>query len=267
MNTKQEILKAIAEWPDEVNVTTAIRQLFDKYKVRRPTPQWLIEVYYFEWFRRHYQLPEGTIVYGDKPDVILQGARKIGIEITNFYLDKGNLPGSEQVQSKRRKAVVSEAQRIYLANGGKRIELIFSFDKARPIQDQRKLAKKIAELARRVEGFPTGTISIKNFEEIPELSFVYNAGEYEDAKWRLGQGHSGQIMSRDKLLEIVSKKEAQSKDYQPCKAYWLVVVVDFIDPAQDQEIQIDGFEKIDSAVFEKVIVYRTAFGHVLEASG
>ena len=74
-------------------------------------------------------------------------------------------------------------------------------------------------------------------------------------------------MSRDKLLEIVSKKEAQPKDYQPCEAYWLVVVVDSINRAQDQEIQIDGFEKIVSTVFEKVIVYKAFFGHVLEASG
>jgi len=69
----------------------------------------------------------------------------------------------------------------------------------------------------------------------------------------------------EKLRAIVSDKEAQSKSYQRCDAYWLVVVVDFIDPAQDQEIQIDGFEKIASTVFEKVIVYKTHFGHVFEA--
>lgn len=72
-------------------------------------------------------------------------------------------------------------------------------------------------------------------------------------------------MSMEKLRAIVSKKEAQSKFYQPCDAYWLVVVVDFIDRAQDQEIRIDGIEKIDSAVFEKVIVYKPHFGHVFEA--
>jgi hypothetical protein len=47
--------------------------------------------------------------------------------------------------------------------------------------------------------------------------------------------------------------------------YWLLVVVDFINPAQDQEIQIDGFDKIQTEVFEKIIAYKTLFGHVLEA--
>ena len=44
-----------------------------------------IEQYYFEMFSRDYPLPIGTIEYGDKPDVILTGVRKIGIEITNFF--------------------------------------------------------------------------------------------------------------------------------------------------------------------------------------
>ena len=266
MDRKQEILKTIAEWPDEVNVTTAIRQLFDKYKVRRPTPQWLIEACYFELLRRDYRVPAGRIVFGDKPDLILQGTRKIGIEITNFFLENGALPESEQVQSRARKAVVREAQRIYLADGGKRIELSFSFDKARPIGDSNGLAKKMAELARRVEGSPTGEIWRKNFKGIPELSFVYlYATESDDAQWRVGQGYSGQLMSRDKLLDIVRKKESKSKDYRPCDAFWLVVVVECMDPAQDQEIQIDDFQKIHPTVFEKVIVYKPLFHHVLEA--
>jgi hypothetical protein len=85
-----------------------------------------IELYYFDMFRRDYRLPEGTIVPGDKPDVILEGKRKIGIEITNFFLENGALPESEQVQQKAREAAVSKAQQVYLANGGKRIELSFA---------------------------------------------------------------------------------------------------------------------------------------------
>lgn len=225
-----------------------------------------IEQYYFGMIRRDYQLPEGTIVHGDKPDVILEGKRKIGIEITNYFLESGALPESKQVQQKVREAVVSKAQQVYLTNGGKRIEVSFSFDKVAPIRDQGKLANKIAAVAKNIDGLKTGSIRKDVFKDIPELSFVYlNAKEYEDPKWRVVQCYSGQLMSMEKLHAIVSAKEAQSKCYQHCEAYWLVVVVDFIDRAQDQEIQINGFEKIASTVFEKVIVYKTHFGHVLEA--
>jgi hypothetical protein len=225
-----------------------------------------IEQYYFGMFRRDYQLPEGTIVHGDKPDVILEGKRRIGIEITNFFHESGALPESEQVQKKAREAVVSKAQKVYLANGGKRIELSFSFDKAASIRDQGKLANKIAAVAKNIDRLKTGSMLKTVFEEIPELSFVYlNANEYEDPKWRVVQYYSGQFMSMEKLCAIVRDKEAKSKCYRHCDVYWLVVIVDSIDRAQDQEIQIDGFEKIDSTVFEKVIVYKTHFGHVLEA--
>ena len=72
-------------------------------------------------------------------------------------------------------------------------------------------------------------------------------------------------MSRDRLIDIVRDKEVRSREYRKCHAYWLLVVVDFINSAQDQEIQIEGFEKIQSEIFEKIIVYKTLFGHVLEA--
>lgn len=233
--------------------------------VRRSNQE--IERYYFDMFRRDYQLPEGTIFHGDKPDVILEGKRKIGIEITNFFLENGARPESEQVQQRAREAAVSKAQQLYRANGGKRIEFSFSFDKNVPIRDQAKLANRIATLAKNIDALKTGSIRKDAIKDIPELSFVYlNAKEYEDPQWRVTQCYSGQLMSVEKLRAIVKDKEDQSGGYQHCDAYWLVVVVDFIDRAQDQEIQIDNFEKIASTVFEKVIVYKTHFGHVLEAN-
>jgi hypothetical protein len=225
-----------------------------------------IEQYYFRMFRRDFQLPDGTIIYGDKPDVILEGKRKIGIEITNFFLKSGSLPESEQVQQKAREAVVSKAQQTYLANGGKRIELSFSFEKVASIKNQQKLVNKIAALVKNIDRLRTGWIRKDVFKDTPEISCVYlNAKEYEDPKWRVLQCYTGQLMSTEKLRAIISAKEAESKFYRHCDAYWLLVVVDFINRAQDQEIQINGFEKIDSTVFERVIVYKTHLGYVLEA--
>jgi hypothetical protein len=208
-----------------------------------------------------------VICYRDRPDVVLEGRRKIGIEITNFYLNEGNLSESEQVQGQRREKAVSDAQQLYLASSEKKIELSFSFDKNYPIRDQRTLARKIAELGSRIEKFPPGEINKREFKDIPELEYVYLSGNYENPRWWVGQGHHGRLMSRDKLLAIVKDKERKSKEYHYCEAYWLLVVVDNINPAQDQEIRIDGFEPIPSTVFEKVLVYNTGYGHVLEACG
>jgi hypothetical protein len=117
-----------------------------------------IEKYYFEMFRRDYPLPVGIICYGDMPDVILKGERKIGIEIRRFFLEEGKSPASEQCQREKREKVVSEAQCIYQMGDGKRVELTFGFNKANPIQDQNELTKKIVELAKLIEGYETGQI-------------------------------------------------------------------------------------------------------------
>ncbi|MDH4133881.1 MAG: hypothetical protein OEV31_03760, partial [Gammaproteobacteria bacterium] len=116
-------------------------------------------------FRRDYQLPEGMIVHGDKPDVILEGRSKIGIEITNFFLENGAFPESEQVQQRAREATVSKAQQAYLASGGRRIELSFSFDKAVPIRNQAKLSNKIATLAKTVDTQKTGSIRKDDYRD------------------------------------------------------------------------------------------------------
>lgn len=115
-----------------------------------------IERHYFGMFCSDYQLPNGKITHGDKPDVILEGEKKIGFEITNFFLEDGALPESEQVQRNAREAVVSIAQKLYLGNGGKRIKLSFSFDKENSIGDQGKLVTELVEIAQKIDGEKPG---------------------------------------------------------------------------------------------------------------
>lgn len=226
-----------------------------------------IERHYFNMFSKDYRLPEGEIIFEDKPDVILQGRKKIGIEITNFYLENGGLLESEQKQRVVREKVVRKAQEIYLANGGKRIELSFTFDTVVPVQNRNcmQIANKIAVLARNIEESKTGLIRKNVIADIPELLSVYlNAEEYENPKWKISQTYSGQFMSMERLRNIVNNKEECSKAYQACDAYWLIVVVDSFDRAQDQEILLNNDERIVSAIFEKIIVYKTYFGQILE---
>jgi hypothetical protein len=175
------------------------------------------ERYYFEKFRRDYRLPAGEMVYGDRPDAIIQGRRRIGIEITNFFREDGSFSESEQVQQKLRRTVVSEAQRIFSVGCKKGIEMTFDFDKDRPIQKTGKLAKEIAKLADELQGSDTGVVDKEVYKDIPELSYVYlNAEEYDDPKWRLVHFTMGRMMSRDRLLEIVRLKEAIVPGYKRC---------------------------------------------------
>jgi hypothetical protein len=225
-----------------------------------------IERHYFEKFCKDYQLPDGKPIYGDKPDVIWEGRRKIGIEITNLFIKDGRLPESEQVQRKKREEVISKAHQDYLRSGGRRIEFTFSFKHELPIQNSTKLARVITALAKNIDRLGSGQIRQDVFRNIPELSSIYlYAKECENPRWRVVQSYSVPPMSIKKLRKTVSIKEKKSRNYKCCDAYWLIAVVNLLDSAQDQEIRIDGFPKIVSSVFEKIIVYKTVTGEVFEA--
>ena len=140
------------------------------------------------------------------------------------------------------------------------------FYEAKPIRDKKKIIRNLVDLAKKIENCGTGEVRKDLYKTISELCLVYlNTEEYEDARWRVIQAYNVRKMPRSRLVEIVRDKEARAIKYKKCDVYWLLVVIDFINPAQDQEIEFDDSGKIQTETFEKVIVYKTLFGHVLEA--
>ncbi|MBF0561418.1 MAG: hypothetical protein HQL37_05225 [Alphaproteobacteria bacterium] len=247
-----------------------------------------IEQHYFEQFYRAYELPKGSITYGDKPDVLFTGERTIGIEITMFYRQPGGLPGSEQRQKPLRENIVTNAQERYRKAGGKNIEITVVFDDKKPIASNKTetlitelvkfvqhidwlaqhidwLVQHIDWLAQHIDWLESGQIEKILFQAIiPEVSYVYlNTQEYKDAKWRVMQSYKVENMSPNVLIDIVKDKESKSSKYKSCDDLWLLIVVDWIDPAQEQEIRI-GDLKIKSDVFEKIIIYKPKFEHIEE---
>jgi hypothetical protein len=83
------------------------------------------------------------------------------------------------------------------------------------------------------------------------------------AKWKVTQAHDIGLMSTERLMEIIREKEVKARSYSTCDAYWLLIVVDFMDLAQDQEIRIDDLS-VTSDVFEKIIIYKTYLEHIVE---
>jgi hypothetical protein len=71
------------------------------------------------------------------------------------------------------------------------------------------------------------------------------------------------LMSAEGLEEIVREKESKAAEYVPCDAYWLLIIIDWRDNAQDQEISAQDV-KIASDVFERIIVYKPVFEDIAE---
>ncbi|NBX66840.1 MAG: hypothetical protein EBQ96_07590 [Proteobacteria bacterium] len=226
----------------------------------RPSNQ-EIEKYYFEKFQALYELPEGEIVFGDRPDVIIRGKSKLGIELTNFYTDP---TGTEQSQISMRLNAAKKAQKKYQEKVGKNIEYTFGFDRAFPIQKVSKMAESLALLAERFAGRAIGQVSKEDFEDVPEISFVWRGGKYTDCEWRVSQVFSTPIMDKNRLVEIIKEKEKKATEYAVCDELWLLIVIDFIDLAQDQEIMNVQLDEIESGIFDRVTIYKTGIEQIRE---
>ena len=219
-----------------------------------------VEKYYFNQFKAHYPVPPGQVEHTDKPDVIVHGHRTLGIEIANLYLSDGANHGSEQVQRRIRDTVLRLAQDEYLAAGGKKIELTFLFDPSHPISNTKPLATALARVAANIEKLPAGQVNRSQFLHVPEVCFVYhNPTEYHDAKWRTSQVYTVPNLSLPRLAEVVESKHKKLAEYKPCDAYWLLLIVDFMDPAQDQDIDWPKSEDPLRSSFEKIIIYKPQF--------
>lgn len=233
----------------------------------RPSNQ-EIERYYFEQFRKHYpSLPRVEPHFTDEPDVIIRGPITIGIEITNLYTTDGANPASEQEQRIKREQVLAQAQNIHKAGGGKPIELSASFHPEKPITTKqiKTLAKAIAAIAKKVQELPSGILSDDYFDHVPELSFMYcYSDELKNPVWRTCQSYNIPLLAVDRLREIVEQKTRKIAQYQICDVYWLLVVIDLMDFAQDQHLTWSNSEPALTSPFERILIYKPQHAQVLE---
>jgi hypothetical protein len=222
-----------------------------------------IEKYYFDQFSAHFQLPAGEIEYSDKPDILIHGEQKLGIEMANLYLMDGSDPSSEQVQRKRRENVVQEAQTLYLRNGGRNVELTLSFDSTNPIIQVAPVASAIAAL--QIESSVRNVLARHYFAHIPQLDFVYyNPIEYPNPLWSVSQVNSGRNLSPVRVAQVVADKEKLLANYKKCDTYWLLLVVDFIDSAQDQELIWPEDAVSLKTSYERIIIYKPQFAQWID---
>jgi hypothetical protein len=224
-----------------------------------------VERYYFELFRKDFSLPRGEVNYSDKPDVILRGRDTLGVEVTNLYIADGSDQSSEQVQRRRRELVLQRAQKKFLQAGGKKFELSVDFDPSKPIHHVEPVSDALCLLARSLSDAESGQVPPILFEHVEQLRFVYlSATEYPDATWRNVQGYGVPMLAVERLREVVARKSAKLGEYQACDRYWLLVVVDLMDPAQDQQLQWPHGISLGGSRFEKVLVYKPQHREVLE---
>ncbi len=220
-----------------------------------------IECYYFEQFRRDYELPAGRIKYADKPDVRIIGQKTVGIELARLYLIDGKNPVSEQVQRQRREDVLLRAQELYRRKGLPMIELNVDFDPCDPIEDVDEMAAEVTRLA---EGM-AGRVGRSVRAPCRGIRFAHhNGAEYSDAKWHVLQFYETPQLDERRLEQVVEDKGSKAVGYDKCDTYWLLLVIDLMDRAQDQEISFSPSFRLTRNPYSRVLLYWPQFGQVWE---
>jgi hypothetical protein len=142
-------------------------------------------------------------------------------------------------------------------------ELDFVYLHARELQYDDDPDEKFPNGQPDVSEDPAGWAEYRNRREARALKKGIYKPLQSPGRWKLGQGHEFGLMSVSRLTEIIREKEVKARKYIKCDEYWLLIIVDFIDAAQEQEIRIDGLT-IESDVFQKIIVYKPGYGHIVE---
>lgn len=196
-----------------------------------------IEKYYFECFSKNYPLPSGKIIHDDKPDFMIVGEQTLGIELSRLFLASGNDKESTQVQNAQRKSVLRKASDTYFEDGVAGLELLVGFNGSCPIRDIGHTAQELVILARSLEGHLGGRVDETQFQHIEPISSIWlNWVEDVNPSWRLFQSGSVPLLSQDRVLSEIRRKEQVLPSYTSCDEYWLLLTINMIDTAQEQDL-------------------------------
>ncbi|WP_428718710.1 hypothetical protein [Undibacterium curvum] len=225
-----------------------------------------LERAYYEDFELYCPIaPKGEVTFSDKPDIVVKGANKIGIEIANIYLKDGKDLSSEQIQSKLRFNVIQQAKSLYLTGMHPSYAFFFDFDPNVPITNTEELSKRVYQRVLKHIQEQHDDFSNTGLDDCPELRYISNSGtEKSDAKWDLIQCYDVPDLSTQRVREIVAAKASKVARYQSCDRYWLLLVIELWDPAQDQHPIWNEQDKIGPTPFERIIIYKPTTKEWLE---
>jgi hypothetical protein len=218
----------------------------------------------FQSFQNDYPLPKGAIERSDKPDVLIHADKTLGIELTTLYIVDGQDAASEQRQTKPRERAVARAQELHVESGGRPIELAIGFNPEFPITDVEGLARSIAEIAQYVQRGAPGQIEQATYDHLDCVNFIYFSGEWANPRWFVQQSYAVPLLRVNRVREVVADKIEKAKEYRSCDAYWLIITVDFWNPAQDQDIEWPVGELVDCGPFERVFLHKPAYRRVIQ---
>ena len=226
--------------------------------------------YGFETWMAFDDLPETRTDGFSGPDLIADSQHgTIGIELSHVYQKNGTDPKALQNQLPLRKLLIHEANKIFMEKFGVcDRDVHFGFGRDGAIQGSRprqKLAKELACFVQEnIVNEEFGQLIWLDSELLEGCSVFISSKTYEDAKWQECSVHETPVMDFDVLKNKISQKNKKLRHYIPCDQHWLLLVIDFWDSAQDQQLPRAGWPALASTGFDKILIFKTVENECLE---
>lgn len=177
--------------------------------------------------------PEGEIEQSDQPDFIVDGTRKIGIEITQIFQDQENLEGSILRRTETYQRLLLEDIIDVLRDRKSPICLLdislnhLNFTTwIKPKTLAKRCANEICKNLPKDSDFSNFTLTIQNEGQLPDFIYdltIWFSSSLTDFEYVESSGGVGMILTNEKLQFVLNKKEKLLKAYKECDEYWLII--------------------------------------------
>jgi hypothetical protein len=218
----------------------------------------------FNHFASLVEIPAGQLDEGgESPDFVIHGDVTLGIEVTELHVKDGEL--SWQRQAPRRAEALRRAGAQYVAAGGPAFDFNFDFNPLPAAISIDEIARQALTAATASANGASGEMSWDLLESTPLVRWLYRpALTYAEPRWNDMPCHAVPFLDPVNVQRVVNAKGQKLASYRKCDLQWLVIGVDFWNPAQDQELTWPADEGLNLCGFDRVFIVKTLHKAYLE---
>ena len=202
--------------------------------------------------------PEGEIKKSEKPDFIIYGNRKIGIEHSYLFRGDGKDIFSIQRQDQFKNIIVEGASQKIKETSVKQFNVFVSFEEKTKIEPANIvtlidfLVEKVvsAKNPTKERQVTIGKYYLEPYQDTFSMIQLYDFGDIHPL-WKRMDVFSVESIEKNGYLEkLIGQKN--KKHYAGCDELWLLITIDYFNPSSQQYIPKDFKVNVKESMFDSI---------------
>ena len=202
--------------------------------------------------------PEGEIIKSERPDFIICGDKKIGIEHSYLFRGDGKDIFSIQRQDKLKSIILEGASNKIKKASVKQLSVFVSFEEKTQIEPANLnilidfLAEKVISFKKPTKERPStiGKYYLEPHQNLFSMIQLYDFGDVHPLWKRMDVFSVESIEKNDYFEKLIGQKN--KKQYVGCDELWLLITIDYFNPSSQQYVPKDFKVNIKESVFDSI---------------